>query len=372
MKFTMARNTLLNELAWVQGAVDRKHGIPILGYVLLEAEAGRLTLHTTDLEITLTTSCEADVQRSGSVCLPMRRLWELVKSLPPEIVACEANDEAHVEINCASTRFKLTGLPIGQFPELPTFEGVMTEAPADLLADGLPRLLHAVCAEESRYALKGAQLEINDERLRFVVTDGSRLALLERAGSPVLNINATALVPKKTVLELSKLAAASLAESKPLALGVTAEQLACQTGERRLVSRLLVGQFPNYEQVIPQQNQRTFTIDRGLIAAAVRRVGLMAEDRTHTLKLVIGKGEIQLLAHDTESGGAAEETLFAHDQGEEFSIGFNAQYLSDFFNAVQEDAVTCAFKDDRTQALFTVTLDEQTKWQEVIMPLRLG
>jgi DNA polymerase III subunit beta len=372
MKFTIARNTLLNELAWLQGAADRKMGIPILGYVLLQAKNDRLTLHVTDLEITLTTRCEADATVSGSICLPVRRLWELVKSLPPETVECQADAEGHTEINCLATRFKLTGLPMDQFPELPTFTGVMTEAPADLLADDLPRLMHAVSAEETRYALKGARLEINDERMRFIVTDGSRLALLERTGCPVSNLSVTALVPKKAISELSKLAATSMGEDKPLALGVTTEHFACQSGERRLVSRLLTGDFPNYEKVIPQDNPRTFTMDRGLIAAAVRRVGLMADERAHTLKLVIGNGEIQLLAHDLASGGEAEETLFTHDQGAEFSIGFNAQYLSDFFNAVQEEAVTCAFKDERTQALFTVTLDERTQWQEIIMPMKLS
>ena len=372
MKFTIARNTLLNELAWAQGAADRKVGIPVLSYALVEAQENRLTLHVTDLDLTLTTSCEADVPEAGSVCLPVRRLWEIVKLLPPETVEIKADDEAHTEIKCASARFKMTGLPADHFPELPVFDGVATEVPADLLAHGLPRLMHAICHEDTRYALQGARLEINDERVRCVVTDGSRLALLERTGQPVTNLTATALVPKKALHEIAKLAALSMAESRPLSLGITEERLICQSGARQLITKLLSGQFPNYEQVIPAANERAFTLDRGLIAAAVRRVGLMADDRAHTLKLVIGQGEVQLIAHDQESGGAAEESLFVHDQGAEFSIGFNAQYLNDFLNAVQEDAVTCAFKDDRTQALFTVTLDEQTKWEEVIMPLRLS
>lgn len=366
MKFTVDRATLLNELAYLQGAVEKKQVIQILSYLLIEASPGKLSLRATDLNLTIATECEAEVTQSGAVCLPARKLLEIVKSLPPAEIECKVSKQGQAEIKCAGSRFKLAGLDVADYPELPQFEGAYTEIAGELFARFIPRILHALTQEESRYALQGAKMEISKDRFRLVATDGHRLALAEREGTFVEGLETDVIVPKKALVELAKLSAET---DEPVRVGVGENHLFAQLGQRQLISRLLTGAFPDYTRVIPTENPHHLMLDCAVVAPAIRRVALMAEQRSHSVKLDFGEGQLLLTASD-DGAGEANDALTVDYCGEAVSIGFNALYLNDFFNAVEEEQVACALKDGQSQALFSVELGAQERFQEVLMPLR--
>lgn len=367
MKFIIDRTTFLNELTYLQGAVEKRQIIPILSNVLIEAGASKLSMRATDLDLTVTTECLAETPLKGAICLPAKKLWEIVRSLPPAEIHCTVSADNQAEIKCAGVRFKVAGLKQDDFPEWQAYEGVWTEMDGEVFARLIPRVLHAITQEESRYALNGAKLEINRERLRLVATDGHRLALAEREGAFSEGLETDVLIPKKALTELTKLCAE---ESEPVQVGVSEHRFYAKAGRRQVSTRLLSGTFPNYQAVIPTQNEHSLTLRCATVAPAIRRVALMAETRTRAITWALDNGQLQLTAQDQE-GGEANDSLTVDYSGVPVSIGFNVHFLSDFFNAVEEEQVTFAFKDANSQALLTVDLGAQDRFQEVVMPMRL-
>lgn len=367
MKFIIDRTTLLNELTYLQSAVEKRQTLPILSYLLIEASAGKLALRATDLDLMVTTECPAEVPLKGAICLPARKLWEIVKSLPPAEIHCLVGSDNQAELKCAGARFKLAGLKLEDYPEDHPYEGVWSELDGEMFARFIPRILHAICQEESRYALNGAKFEINREHVRFVATDGHRLALAERQGVFLEAMETDVLIPKKALNELAKLCAEA---EEAVQIGVGEHRFYAKAGRRQVSARLLSGEFPDYHAVIPTNNEHCLTLNCATVAPAIRRVALMAESRNRSITWALEAGQLQLTAND-EAGGEAKDSLTVDYQGADVSIGFNVHFLSDFFNAVEEDQVSFSFKDANSQALLTVDLDAQDRFQEVIMPLRL-
>ena len=366
MKFIIDRTTLLNELTYLQSAIEKRQTIPILSYLLIEASAGKLALRAIDLDLMVTTECPAEVPLKGAICLPARKLWEIVKSLPPAEIHCLVGSDNQAELKCAGARFKLAGLKLEDYPEDHPYEGVWSELDGEMFARFIPRILHAICQEESRYALNGAKFEINRERVRFVATDGHRLALAERAGVFLEALETDVLIPKKALNELAKLCA-DLEE--PVQVGVGEHRFYAKAGRRQVSARLLSGEFPDYHAVIPTNNEHSLTLTCATVAPAIRRVALMAETRSHAITWALDHGQLQLTAQD-QAGGEANDSLTVDYAGVPVSIGFNVHFLSDFFNAVEEEEVTFAFKDANSQALLTVNLGAQDRFQEIVMPMR--
>ncbi|MGH9838173.1 MAG: DNA polymerase III subunit beta [Blastocatellia bacterium] len=205
MHFKIDRTAFLNELYHLQGVAGAKQVIPILSHLLIETCADGITMRATDLDLTISTECEAIVRGAGSVCLPARKLMEIVKSLAHGEVEIKANDLCQASITSNGSRFKLNGVEAKGFPERKEFQGEYAEISADLFSRFIPRVIHAVGNDESRYALNGAKLEITGERIRMVATDGHRLALVEHDGQ--FNAVLNAIVPKKALAELAKLCA---------------------------------------------------------------------------------------------------------------------------------------------------------------------
>jgi DNA polymerase-3 subunit beta len=194
MNINVDRNLFLSELYYLQGVAATKQVIPILSHLLIETGPDRITMRATDLDLTITTECEAGVREAGSICLPARKLMEIVKSLSQAGIEIKANDQFQATITCAPSRFRLNGLGAESFPELQQYSGDFAEVPADIFSRFIPRVLHAVGQEGSRYTLNGAKLEISGERIRMVATDGHRLALVEHEGR--FNESLDVIVPK--------------------------------------------------------------------------------------------------------------------------------------------------------------------------------
>lgn len=366
MNIKIDRDLFLSELYYLQGVAAAKQLIPILSHLRIEAAPGKITMRATDLDVTVTTECAAGVRECGSICLPARKLAEIVKSLAHGEIEIKANDLSQATMACNGSRFKLRGMSAEDFPCVKEYSGEYSEAPAELFSRFIPRVIHAVGQEGSHYALHGVKLEVSDERIRMVATDGHRLALIEREGRFGKAVDA--IVPKKALVELTKICAAS---DETLLIGKDDNHIRFKLGKREIVSCLLAGRYPDYSAVLPKENLHRLTLDRNLISPAVKRVALMADGRSRAIKLEVGKGVMNISSQSIDCGEAGETVPIGYE-GKKITAGFNASYLGDVFNAFDEDEILFEIRNGETPAQFTVSASDQDRCVMIVMPLALA
>ncbi len=372
MELTVQKNDLLRELHLTQGVVERKTTIPILGNLLLEAKGEALEITATDLELGIRTACSAKVKKEGAGTIPARRLFEIVRILPDAEIKLKLLENHRVELRCERSHFKLVGMAKENFPGLAEFPHPLVGIPAGLLATLIAKTQFAISMEESRYTLNGALLLLKPDSLTMVATDGHRLAHVESpAKLEGLKAEVRVLVPKKAMNEVNRL----LAEADEKTLVEFARDdahLFFKVGPRLLISRLLTGQFPNYEAVLPRENTRTVTLDRDVVAAAVRRADQVADQRSHAIEFTVTGEGVEISARSAEYGEAREEMAPAKPYtGEPLKIGFNASYLLDFLAAAAAGPVSFEFKDDQSAGQMRPLAEEDLKYRYVVMPMRL-
>lgn len=366
MQITIDRSQLLTELKHMEGVAPAKHITHALSHVLIEAMFGIISMRATDLNLTMTIETQADIRKPGAICLPLRKLTEIVKSLPKGEIDIKTDDDSQATISCNSSRFKLKGLNTDGFPQPKSYSGQFAEIPGHIFSRFIPRIIHAAGQESSRYPLDGAKLEITSGRIRMVATDGHRLALIEQEGR--FDAEVDVIVPKKALAELEKICAYG---DGPLRIGKSDNHIHFELGKRRISTSLLTGQYPDYSLVLPKQNHNRFRVGRNDISLAIRRVALMADDRTHTIKMEVGAGVINITSLSHEAGEAGE-TVPIDYQGEPITAGFNATYLDDFFNAIDEDEVLLEFESGEKPAqLSGVNSAHNDRCFAVIMPVRM-
>jgi len=374
MEFSIKKSEVLKELDLSQGVVEKKTTIPILSNLLLEARAesgGRLRLSATDLELGIKSGCEAKVKKAGSGTVPAKRLLDIVRSLPDADVNFKMLENNWIQLTCQRSSFKLAGMAKDNFPVLPAVPKTLASIPSGCLTTLIRRTSFAISNEESRYTLNGALLVLKPEAVMMVATDGHRLAMVERnievAG---LSNELKILVPKKAMAELDRL----LAEAAPEALVEFSKDdnhLFFSLGERVLIARLLTGQFPNYEAVLPRDNTLTVELEKGAVEAAVRRVALLADERSHAVRVHVNKDQLEIFSQSGEYG-EAHETLDAKYDGEALQIGFNYQYLLEFLGALGDTAkVRLELKDEQSAGQFRPADDDTYNYRYVVMPMRI-
>jgi len=370
MEFVMARGALQKELAFVQGVVERKNTIPVLANILIEsAGEDAIRISGTDLDVTI--RCDADaeeIKSQGAICVQARKLFDIARLLPDAPVSFRKEENEWVTVECSRSKFRLPGIAKDTFPELPGFKSTPMKLPASLLKLLIDRTIFAITQEEGRYTLSGAKFELDKKGAKMVTTDGHRLAYVEtKDGMQNADGELDVLIPRKTLAELTKLTADFDGE---ISLGADDNHVYFQIGSRLLISRMLSGQFPNYEMVIPKNNDRSATFDTSTLSQAVRRVALMADDRSHAVRFHLSKEQLLISSQNAEEGEAREtvETDFA---GEDTDIGFNAQYLQDFLNVVGSEKVMFEFKDGNSQAQLKPVGDEKQEYKYIVMPMRL-
>src|SRR6266849_5995024 len=370
MEFSVKKFDLLEELNLTQGVVERKTTIPILSNVLCEAKDNRLTITATDLELSIRTGCEAKVKKEGSGTIPAKRLLELVRLLPEEEIRFRLLENNWVEILCDRKKYRMVGMSKDNFPALPAFPHPLVTIPAKVLSSLIARTQFAISMEESRYTLNGGLLILKPDQLAMVATDGHRLALVETdhklAG---LNSEARVLVPKKAMVEVQRLAAGA-GEDAQVEFARDDNHLFFQVGPRLLISRMLTGQFPNYEAVLPRENKKTVVLERNELNDAVRRVSQLADQRSHVVKFAVATDGVEISASSPEYG-EAKETIDKEYKGDPLSIGFNAQYLLDFLSAAAEGPISIELKDEQSAGQMRPLADDQYRYRYVIMPMRI-
>src|SRR5829696_3115265 len=372
MELVVRKNDLLRELQLFQGIVERKNTIPILANVLLDAKDGEVRFLATDLEVGLRSRCDATVTKPGSLTLPAKKLYEIVKSLPDTDIRI-AEDKNGVKV--AADRFdsRMQTLPREDFPTLPeSAGGASVELQPSALKEMVAKTQFAITGEERRFFLNGALFVLRSDSMSLVATDGHRLALVTvkrdgkdnavKAGEEVKVI-----LPKKTLLELGKL----LSEADgDIHYERGENHLFFDVGERVLISRMIDGQFPAYERVIPKGNDKNIEFERERLTNAVKRVALLSNERSRAVKFEIDNGKVEVTSSSSEFGEAREQ-LAVDYQGTALAISFNAQYVLDFLNVVETDVVSLSLKDEVSQAVMKPIGAEGYDYTYVIMPMRI-
>ena len=376
MEITVSKVELLRELTATQGVVERKTTIPILSNYLFEASEGKLSLTATDLDLSLRTSCNAKVKKEGSCTIPARKLHDYVKLLPDADITIKLLDNHWVSIRCGRSNTKMVGMAKSNFPSLPAFPTAgVVKVPGQVLRGLIARTGFAISSEESRYTLNGALMLLKPESITMVATDGHRLAHCERSGEKFEGISGEmkTLVPKKAMDELkslldSKLESSSDADTVEFAKDDST--LFFRIGSRLLTSRQLTGQFPNFEAVLPKDNNKSITLNNSDLNSAILRVAQFADERSRAVRLKLEKGEVKISASSTEAG-ESEDSVEAPYDGETLTIGFNAQYLVDFLKASGTDEVRLELKDSQSAGQLRPAEGDDYKYRYIVMPMRI-
>ncbi len=365
MEIRVKRSEFLAELAPMQGIVERRTTIPVLSHILISAGDDKLRLAATDLDVSLTSSCEAEVKGSGGIAVQARKFLEIIRSLVGEKVRLELEDEKRLSIVAGRSRFKINGLSPDDFPTLPDVEGKDgIEIPFAQLKGMISKVIFAVSSEESRFQLNGALLKLKDGGLEIVATDGHRLALVE---NPLATGKASdgVLVPRKALQELLRF------ENEGSVVFYRGEHhLSFQLGRRELICRILEGTFPDYERVITKENDKKARFERKELGDAVQRVALLTGDRARAVRLGFAADKLTISAANPDLGEAVEEVGCEY-KGDEFQIGINPDYMSHFLAAADTEKVSFELKDENTQCVGFPVEGSDQRYLCVIMPMRI-
>jgi DNA polymerase III subunit beta len=370
MEFSVTKSALLTELSMTQGVVERKTTIPILSNLLVEASHSQLTITATDLELSIRTLCDAKVKQEGAGTIPAKKLLELVRLLPEGEIKVKLLENHWVEITSDRKKYKLVGMAKENFPALPAMPHTLVKIPAAILQSLISKTKFAISMEESRYTLNGGLLILRPDTLAMVATDGHRLALAETDHKlSGMNGELKVLVPKKAMDEVEKLSGAAESDAH-FDFAKDESHLFFQVDHRLLISRILTGQFPNYEAVLPRDNNKHVVIERGELTDAVRRVSQLADQRSHAVKLSISGEGLEISASSPEYG-EAKESIEKEYQGDPISIGFNSSYMLDFLGAAADGPVSIELKDEQSAGQMRPLADESYRYRYIIMPMRI-
>jgi len=344
MEFSIKQSVLKEELGYIQGVVERKSTIPVLSNILIESLGeGSIRIVGTDLDVTIRCDAEADIKKPGAMCVQARKLFDIVRTLNDGDVHFKKEENEWVEMKAGRAKFRLAGVNKEQYPEIPIFKSAPMKLSADVFNYFIQNTAFAITNETSRFTLSGAKFVIDGERARMVTTDGHRLAFIEKTLDAKTDAKMDALIPKKALLELVKI---SRSESGDVSFGEDQNHIYFETGGRLLITRKLTGNFPNYEMVMPKDNDKKVVFDLSDMKNAVRRISLMADERNRSIRVTVREGEVEVTAQSSEEGEGAE-VVPADYTGEEVMLGFNHQYLQEFLNNV--GALESAFVSDAAE-----------------------
>lgn len=334
MEFSIKQSVLKEELGYIQGVVERKSTIPVLSNILIESLGeGSIRIVGTDLDVTIRCDAEADIKKPGAMCIQARKLFDIVRTLEGGDVHFKKEENEWVQMTAGRAKFRLAGVNREQYPEIPIFKSAPLKLSSEIFNYFIQNTAFAITNETSRFTLSGAKFILADGKARMVTTDGHRLAFIEKTidsndlkDSPQMD----ALIPKKALLELVKI---SRDETGDVSFGEDQNHIYFETGGRLLITRKLTGNFPNYEMVMPKDNDKKVVFDLADMKLAVRRISLMADERNRSIRVTVREGEVEITAQSSEEGEGAE-VVPADYTGEEVLLGFNHQYLQEFLNNV--------------------------------------
>jgi DNA polymerase-3 subunit beta len=368
MKFTVTTGKIQASLAAVTSVVPTKLTLPVLGNILIEAGSKQLKLSATDLEISITTTLEANLVKKGSIAIPARTFTDIISALPETEIEIEAVSN-RIEMRFAGGDYKISGMSAEEFPKLPEVNlSKEIKLPAQLFQRMVTKSSFAVSSDETRPALNGVLWQSSGEKMKMVATDGHRLAKIQVDNTKLQGLYDDVIIPPRALNLVTKLADDGASEVGVI-FGENNIVFVC--GANTIASRLIEGPYPNYEQVIPASNDNVLLVSKSQLAESVRRVAILSNALTRQVKFSIGAEELKLSATNVDLGGEATETIPCSYDGKEMEIGYNANYVIDILKQIDGDEAKFALSSPVAAGVVT-SVDNKDDYLCLIMPLRLA
>ncbi|WP_138430881.1 DNA polymerase III subunit beta [Fodinibius saliphilus] len=368
MKFNVSSNELVNALSAVSGAVPNKATLPILETILFESDGDQLRLTATDLEISIIESMDADIDDGGAVAIPARRLIETLRQLPDIPVAFEVDEKFNIKFRTDKGTYKLVGEDPDEFPEVPNLnDGQKLETSKDLILNAIDKTLFAVSNDDLRPAMMGVYFDIGAEESKFVATDGHRLVKYIKHDL-TSDTEVDFIVPEKA-LNLVKKAL----HAEECVLTITEDHVRFESGNTIVITRLINEQYPNYESVIPKDNEKELFINKEQMLATVKRVAIFSSSTTRQIRLQLNPDNLTIRAEDIDMSSEAKETIACEYSNDEMEIGFNAKYLADVLGNVDGDEVYFEFSTPNRAGIVKPSEEEEDEQiLMLVMPVMLN
>ena len=372
MHFTIEREIFVKALARVQGIVEKRSTIPILSNVLIHAEEDSIRLIATDLEVGMKTSYPATIKKNGKITVSAKKLYEIIREFPEGEVSFIAKENCWIELRCGKALFNIVGLSPEEFPYFPdTDNQKFFQVQADLLKEMVEKTAYAISTDETKNNLSGIFIKENEgedgTNLRLVATDGHRLALYQADVdvADIPQLQKGVILPRKGVQELRKITEEGEGD---IELGFFDNNAVVRREQTTVVMRLVDGDFPDYERVIPKTRDQEALIDRDTMLHVLKRISILASERSRGVKVRVAPGMLELSSSNPELGEAREDMEIDY-QGPEITIGFNARYLLDILQNIDDETIEMVFKDQISPTL--ISPQGNGNYRTVIMPMRL-
>ena len=371
MKLTIKKEEILKGLQRIQGVVEKKNTMPILSNMLLTADENGVEIVATDLEIGLRGRYTAEVQKPGAVTVSAKKMYEIVRELPSDDIQMSVEDGTWVRIMSAKSQFKLVALPKEEYPSLPDVaEEGMIVIEGETLREMIKKTLYSVGENDARYVLNGLFVHMTQAKggltIRMVGTDGHRLSMIDRVVD-AKHREESMIIPKKAMMELRRLLEEDSSGTE-LRLGFSKNHALFKRDGLVMVSKLIDGNYPNYQQVVPAKSTKKVAVSKDLLSHAVKRVSILSKEKTNAVKIQLEKDRLILSTNNPEVGEASEELTVDYKE-EPITIGFNSRYLMDVLGAMDRANIALELNDPLSPCLITEEGDEQYKC--VVMPMRV-
>lgn len=367
MKLKIQKEAIQNALQSIQGIVDKKTTMPILSNFLLKV-GQTASLMATDLDIALKGPLKAEILEQGALCIPARKLFEIAREVEGELLL-ESQDNNWIKVTSGKSTFKLMGLPEEDFPALPEVsKSEEITIKAETLKDMIEKTIYATGESDTRYTLNGLLLHFIPKKknieLKVVGTDGHRLSVIAVNLEGKISEEKKMILPKKAAIELKKLIEGI---SENVTIYIDKNHIFFSTDDITLTSRLIEGTYPNYEQVIPKNNEKKVVIDKMTFLKALRRTSIMSRERTNAVRFDLEAGKVTLISMNPDVGEAREE-IAAQYKGDPMSMGYNARYVLDILQAMEGETVSMELQEPLSPTL--LLSPENEGYICVVMPMR--
>ena len=366
MKITIKREDLLVPLQQIIGAVERRQTLPILGNVLLKSSGGDITLSATDLEIEMVANVLAESADDIQTTIPARKLLDICKALPDSSVINFNIEDTKVSLTSGRSRFTLATLSAQDFPSLDEIEVQQAfSISQSQLKDLFDKTSFAMAQQDVRYYLNGILMEISAGQIKLVATDGHRLALSQGALANDGDEERQIIIPRKAVLELSRLLDSNGGEAK---CELSQNHFRVETDSLIFTTKLIDGKFPDYQRVIPVDGNKTMQVNRETLKHSMSRIAILSNEKYRGIRLTLSTGNLSIQANNPDQEEAEEELQVEYDEAD-MEIGFNVTYLIDVLNVLGSEKVQIKLKDSNSSAIMSDSQDESCLY--VVMPMRL-
>lgn len=371
MQFHINKETFLKGLTKVQGIIEKRHTIPILANVLIEARENEIVVTATDLEVGIKSRYPADVSSTGKVTVSAKKLFEIIKELPNKEIQFSSKNNFWVEITCGKSIFNLVGLSPDEFPKFPEVTSNTSQIQTALLGEMIDRTIFSVSNDETKFNLTGIFIKSEKgaeaNNISFVSTDGHRLSLMKRQLDSDLSekFSEGFILPKKGINEIRKLIESS---EELVDIGISENNFSVSTDTATLIMRMVDGDFPDYQRVIPEKGSNAALIKRDIFLHSLRRISVLSSEKSKGIKVDLRKDCLILSSSNPDLGDAKEEIDIDY-AGADISIGFNARYIIDILQAISSENVIFYLKDNISPGL--IQPEEDENYLTVVMPMRL-